>query len=556
MADPARNAAIWYATDGFDPEAKGVNGRRVAGASFLKGFFRHADVDEFVAFTAGDTSREEFIAKARQAGVTVPLRGAYFHTPRQLEPAETIYFAAPNFAEECWRRFTHGSGRYSICGITHTTATKAVMLGVHDLRAAPQMEWDGIICTSRAVHASHVAQMDMVDEHLKTRFGQVPPRPQMPVIPLGINCDEFTHDPAARKSLRDRMGWGEKDVVVSTLARLVPYGKFDPFPLFMALRRAQDILGDTCRLHLVACGIYSEDHSRNVFDSGAQSILGDITYLHLDGADAQNRRETFSGSDIFTFPIDNIQETFGLAPIEAMAAGLPVVVSDWDGMKDTVTSEVGIRVPTRTLSPAHGVHDAWRHQLGMHTYAQYGNNAAAMTEIDLDRLTRAFVDLARNPDMRKRMGENGLRRAQSVYDWANIIPQYQDFWSELSAIRRAANPEIPDQMVKNPIAPPPTDLFAAYPTEQFGPGVATCYALDGTGTVEQMYALRRYPQLKQPFEKAENVQRVLDVIRAAGSPGIDARAVATKMRINPLSVERMFVWLLKFGFIARVADRI
>ena len=44
----ARNAAIWYAQDGFDPAAKGINGRRVAGASFLTGFLRHAAVDEFV----------------------------------------------------------------------------------------------------------------------------------------------------------------------------------------------------------------------------------------------------------------------------------------------------------------------------------------------------------------------------------------------------------------------------------------------------------------------------------------------------------------------------
>ena len=43
----ARNAAIWYAQDGFDPVAKGINGRRVAGESFLRGFLRHGAVPEF-----------------------------------------------------------------------------------------------------------------------------------------------------------------------------------------------------------------------------------------------------------------------------------------------------------------------------------------------------------------------------------------------------------------------------------------------------------------------------------------------------------------------------
>ena len=31
-----------------------------------------------------------------------------------------------------------------------------------------------------------------------------------------------------------------------------------------------------------------------------------------------------------------MQETFGLTPLEAMAAGLPCVVSDWNGYRDTV----------------------------------------------------------------------------------------------------------------------------------------------------------------------------------------------------------------------------
>ena len=47
-----------------------------------------------------------------------------------------------------------------------------------------------------------------------------------------------------------------------------------------------------------------------------------------------------------------MQESFGLAPIEAMAAGLPVIASDWDGLRDTVSPDVGIRVPTLSTRSA------------------------------------------------------------------------------------------------------------------------------------------------------------------------------------------------------------
>ena len=60
----------------------------------------------------------------------------------------------------------------------------------------------------------------------------------------------------------------------------------------------------------------------------------------------------WAAADIFLSLVDNPQETFGLAPVEAMAAGVPVVVSDWDGYRYTVSDGVeGFRIST--LSPGH-----------------------------------------------------------------------------------------------------------------------------------------------------------------------------------------------------------
>ena len=56
----------------------------------------------------------------------------------------------------------------------------------------------------------------------------------------------------------------------------------------------------------------------------------------VDGRPADTRFSIWSVADIFISFSDNIQETFGLTPVEAMAAGLPSVVTDWDGYRDTV----------------------------------------------------------------------------------------------------------------------------------------------------------------------------------------------------------------------------
>jgi glycosyltransferase involved in cell wall biosynthesis len=552
-ADPG-NAAIWYAKDGYDPDTKGMNGRRVAGASFLKGFFRHADVPEFVSLTHGKKGAESFAGRLKAAtDREIPHRAAFVGTPLRMAPVDTLYFPAPNFADQCWKRQHFGMAAYSICGVTHTTATQAVMQGFHDLRAAPQAPWDAVICTSRAVQAAALRNIELADAHLRQRFGNVPPKPLMPVIPLGINCDDFAHDAKARARLRKRMAWTESDIAVATLSRLLPYGKFDPGPLFIALERAQAHLPKGTRLHFLACGIYADDYSRKAFENCAKALMPNVSYTHMDGADATARTETLSGADIFTFPIDNIQETFGLAPIEAMAAGLPVITSDWDGMRDTVSEDVGIRIATRTIGPRHSAPEAWRHHHGALTYAQYGNNLSAMTEIDLPALTEAIVTLAGDKPKRQAMGKAGQKRARQIYDWVNIIPQMQDLWAEQSAMRRAYADRVQAMPRPNPVAPPATDLFQSYPSEIAAPGVCHAMATGDAAALDTILTARRYPNIGQMFETPDILHRVLEGIRDAGGKGTDAQAVAKALDLNPLTVERVWVFFLKYGLI-RVKD--
>ena len=489
----------------------------------------------------------------RALGVSQPIRGASFFNVRKIAPVDVFYYPAPNYASELWRRQSLGSTAYSICGITHTTATTAVMQGAVDLRLAPQMPWDAVICTSKAVLASQEAQQDMVDEYLRTRFGNTPPRPVMPVIPLGITPKDYSHDPEARTRLRNRMSLGKKDIVISTLSRLTPFGKFDPFPLFMAMEDASQKLPKGLKLHFVACGIYTDEYSRKIFEDGAAKLMPNVSFTHLDGASAEARIEALSGADIFTFPIDNIQEKFGLAPLEAMAAGLPQITTDWDGMRDTVSEDVGIRVPTRSLPVGHGAIDAWGYLTNRLSYAQYSNNISAMTEVDLPALTEAIVTLASDPIRRKAMGAAGLKRVKEQFSWKAIILQYQALWGELSSIRAHAETGVTTtHLHPNPTAPSPMRLFQSYPSALLPKGIAACVATGRTPELEEMFSLRQYDRLKQPFEKPTTLRRVLDCIIEAGARGAVATDVAKTLSFNPMTVERCYAWLLKYGYIARV----
>ena len=374
----------------------------------------------------------------------------------------------------------------------------------------------------------------------------------LPVIPLGIHCDDFTPDPAAGATLRARLGVAPQDVVFTTIARLTPHEKFDPLPIYLAMQAAQRQLPGQ-KLHIAFCGLFRDDFSRRVFEQGAAKLMPDVAFVLLDGANADERRAVLSGADVFLFLIDNIQETFGLAPIEGMAAGLPLLVSDWDGMKDTVTPDVGFRITSRTLPAPYLAQEALRYQGGIDGYVQYCASTSAMTEIDMPELTARILDLARNPDLRRRLGQAGAKRARAVYDWSQIIPQMQDLWGEQDALRRASSAQSRRYAAEGlPVAPSPTALFDGYPTEQVGFASTRFDAVDLTGraSLVEVLAVRNYQGLKRMFAAPEHIAAVLAAVTAQAGIGLADLEGATGLR-GP-NIERVLIWLLKYDFIRRL----
>ena len=75
-----------------------------------------------------------------------------------------------------------------------------------------------------------------------------------------------------------------------------------------------------------------------------------VRFLRLGGpkpVSEELKRKALTASDLAISLVDNAQETFGLAVAEAMAAGLPLVASDWSGYRDLVRDGVdGFLIPS------------------------------------------------------------------------------------------------------------------------------------------------------------------------------------------------------------------
>ena len=170
---------------------------------------------------------------------------------------------------------------------------------------------------------------------------------------MGVDQSEFLKqrsDLRSRDFLRRSLRLNNDDVFVFWLGRLSFYEKAFPQGMFIALQKAAKRF--RFRLHFVMAGWFpggTDDHDR--YREAARCYAPDVSVHFLDGKNADVVRCCWASADVFLSLVDNPQETFGLAPVEAMAAGVPVVVSDWDGYRFTVTDGVeGFRIPT--LAPA------------------------------------------------------------------------------------------------------------------------------------------------------------------------------------------------------------
>ncbi|CAN7204557.1 glycosyltransferase family 4 protein [Phenylobacterium sp. LjRoot219] len=548
------NAALYIHPDAYDTTGARLMGRHSAGESFLRGYLRHAEVDRFHLWNVKKQPQADIEALLRRHDAPDTPRD--WHADRgRLGEVGVLNLPIPGIANEAWARRPLGEQAYAICGVTHTTASDTIMRNVSDLLLSPLHDYDALICTSSVVRASVEAELDGVRAYLAQEYGpRRRPEPLRTVIPLGVNVADFAVSAAQRKAWRERLDIPEDAVVVLYVGRFEPRGKMNPALMAMALEQAA---GRTTRpLYWLNSGWAETETSAADYHANSRALCPSVHYRHVDGRPADVRFSIWSAADLFISFSDNIQETFGLTPVEAMAAGLPCVVTDWNGYRDTVRhGEDGFRIPTYAPPPGAGGDFAHFYADTAINYQAYVGGAAQYTAIDLAAAAQAIVDLAENPDLRARLGAQAKARAQTVFDWAAIIPQYQALWAEQDARRRAAPVVATDP--GNPFRPDPFTLFASYPTRHFrGDWIVSAPPGVAWSDVEAL--------LTSPLAAHSGINRpaLVDCAKlfehvATRGPTTAAEAVAQfSAGLRPF-VQRAILWMARFGaFTLTPSDRV
>ena len=455
-------------SDAFYSDHTNITGRRAAGQSFFNAFAEHAHPLRVLLVNDSPETFNQFASKFnnRQDVLSVP--------PNDIEAllaADIFYQSSPLICQHAWLRRYVSDSAFSLCGITHSVATERVIHGIQEYITAPLCDWDALVCTSRAAKSAVIKILQEREGYLRERGFKVAERKiQTPVIPLGVNTATYEMDAGKRqlrKEIRHTRGIAGDDITGIYIGRMDCLSKCHPTPLFLSMELAQKNLVNT-RLHLLMVGQFQNSQMEVDFKKSARTFAPSVNVHWVDGSKTHLVEGALAVADFFLSLSDNIQESYGLALVEAMSAGLPVIASDWDGYRDTVIdNRTGFLIKT-TFPPEYTGSDLARGlALQNIDYRSYLGVLSQFTAVDVQQCSEAITALAKDADMRSEMSQNAVERAKETYDWQRVIQQYEELAEELTQRRRHYEKRAGRDNVsqsRNIAYPNPLNIFFQHPS--------------------------------------------------------------------------------------------
>ncbi|MFA5041142.1 MAG: glycosyltransferase [Bdellovibrionales bacterium] len=202
----------------------------------------------------------------------------------------------------------------------------------------------------------------------------------------GVDCDRFKPDQAARARMREELG------IPSSAIVFIFIGRLNRDKGILDLARA--FISATARLHGAHLLIVGPDEE-NVVSKLKDMTLEIASCVHYVGA-TDCPEKYMAVADVICLP--SYREGFGSVIIEAAAVGLPAVVSDIYGLRDSISAgETGL-------------------------YHAVGN---------VDAIEKALVKLATDDSLRKEMSEKARIRVCQYFSTEVIVAAMREYYCKL-----------------------------------------------------------------------------------------------------------------------------
>jgi phosphatidylinositol alpha-1,6-mannosyltransferase len=197
----------------------------------------------------------------------------------------------------------------------------------------------------------------------------------------GVNVDSFKRSGNELEWQKRRLGWPKDTILVSTVARMEPRKNHA-----IVIEAIYRLRSEGLSIAYI-CGGDGQEKDKLVRLAEKYKIS---KFVHFPGALSEEEKTLmFCASHIFAMPsiqVGEMIEGFGIVFLEAAAAGIPSVAGISGGQSEAVLNgKTGLVVDGRRV----------------------------------EEVAFAIRKLAKNPALRKRMGQNGIRWAEDN-DWERV----------------------------------------------------------------------------------------------------------------------------------------
>lgn len=341
--------------------------------------------------------------------------------------ARRIFYVSGTFIAPLGQSRQNLGINYPICAFSHALDLPLGLLFLPGLMLA--RDYDSIITSSTAGKKVIETMIEESGELLFSQFGcnSKIGNPRIDVIPLGVDLARLY--PRDKLAARNMLNIPPEETVLLYLGRFSEEHKADLEPLFIVFRH---LLRTYPNLSLLLAGADQETTYHKELE--AMAVRFGVRHKVYFLVNFQDFLKPFiySAADVLVSPVDNIQETFGISIVEAMACGLPVVTSDWSGYKELVEhGKTGFLVPT--VWNSNGANTA----ADRAPFAADGirrHMMAQQTIVQLSELYKYLEELILNRDLRAEFGAAAVTRVRELFSWQVVVTRHENLWKELWAI--------------------------------------------------------------------------------------------------------------------------
>lgn len=236
--------------------------------------------------------------------------------------------------------------------------------------------------------------------------------------PFGVDTSKFK-PVSSNLALKKRFNLPADKTVVLSLARLNPKTKTD---IFVTIQNFSHLLDTQSGAYLWIVGeSTNKDYLKFLTDYIKDKHLEGS--IRIDTSVDHNAIETYmQASDIFLSMSDHFSENFGVAPIEGMSCGLPVILTDIAGQSAHIQHGIqGYLIPT-IGTPSTTELDTL---FNVYTSADFGDAMIQSIAYDNNVFREKLNQLIESPSLRTKMGVAARKNVLSKFSNQTMAQNYQ-----------------------------------------------------------------------------------------------------------------------------------